>query len=64
MIKHTMYRCEYCNTEYGNENDCKECEKSHADFLELDHIIYAKKCKYPVKICVSFEDGKKMLYRA
>lgn len=64
MIKHTMYRCEYCKTEYANENDCKECEKNHVDYLAIDQPIYVAKCKYPTKIWVRFKDGKTRLYRA
>lgn len=64
MIKKILYTCQYCNTDYADENRAKECEKNHK-FLETATIIGEYKSQKsipdgcPTKVKVKFKGSDK-----
>lgn len=68
MTEITKYRCDCCGTEYSDEQECIECENSHAQ-AEPDKCIgnYDKGKVIPESIYMPFRDENDqffvMLYR-
>ena len=70
MIKRTLYRCEYCNTEYASESATIECERIHKKLEKIEKIDGAYKSMKsipdgaPIAITIQFEgDSKPYIYR-
>lgn len=69
MVKKILYTCQYCNTDYADENRAMECEKNHK-FLETATIVGEYKSQNmipngcPTKIRVKFKGSDKwVVYR-
>ena len=63
-----LYQCEICGTQYKSKVDCKNCESSHIKPVKVSGAKWNAKnvgCTdgYPVKVTVTFEDGKTADYR-
>ena len=64
MIKKVLYECQYCHTDYADEDKAIACEKNHK-FLETATIVGDYKSKklipdgYPTKIKVKFQGTDK-----
>lgn len=70
MIKRTLYRCEYCNTEYASESAAIECERIHKKLEKIEKIDGTYKSMKsipdgaPIAITIQFEgDSKPYTYR-
>lgn len=70
MIKRTLYRCEYCNTEYASESAAIECERIHKKLEKIEKINGTYKSMKsipdgaPIAITIQFEgDSKPYTYR-
>lgn len=63
----TRYRCEFCGTEYEEEDVCACCEERHVAPNEIVSQGY-KRCRgtkqvnYPETIDIAFENGKVKTY--
>lgn len=51
------YICDICGCEYGNELDCRMCEKSHQQVVKVEPH-YCRCEPYPDSIDVTFPDGR------
>lgn len=64
-IKH--YVCDYCNTEYADEEKCLICEGSHEMIDKITKQIFNPisndKSGYPIKIEVGAKNGKRLVYK-
>lgn len=64
-VKH--YICEICHTEYANEDEAWECEKTHKTPTKICQAIYksmnADLLGYPQKIEVMMSDGQKVWFK-
>ena len=64
-VKH--YVCEFCKTEYKDENDARYCEKGHKTPTEICQALYAPVYEFPFgdpqKIEVKMSDGTKVWFR-
>ena len=63
----TLYCCEYCHTDYANEDDAINCERSHRQSLTITDARYlgfnVDHCSFPAKIKVSSsETGEEYWY--
>lgn len=70
MKRRELYTCEICNTDYASAKDAEECEKSHLPTkgkgFKVEGVYRPfRVCKdgVPVKLWVTFPDGRKILYR-
>lgn len=70
MIKRTLYRCEYCNTEYASENAAIECERIHKKLTNIKRIDGTYKSMKsvpdgaPIAVTIRFDgDDKPYTYR-
>lgn len=62
MIQKTVYRCDYCGSEFETENECLNHEKKHTKVDKINNVIYYTG-EYPVMIEVLMENGKVFSYR-
>lgn len=62
MIQKTVYKCDYCGSEFETENECLNHEKKHTKVDKIHNVIYYSG-EYPVVIEVLMEDGKVFNYR-
>lgn len=63
MKEKKLYTCEMCYTDYNNEEDCKQCEKSHkVPVIKPAGMRWRPKCEFPATIDVE-ADGKVRRYK-
>lgn len=61
MIERTLYKCEYCGTEYASKNVAEECERTHKKLTKIERFegtYKSMKCVpdgAPVSIRIQFE---------
>ncbi len=62
-----LYQCEICGTQYAEKKKCQDCEKSHVKPKSISGTKYNAMNVggdgLPVKITVTFENGKTAQYR-
>ena len=70
MIERTLYRCEYCNTDYARKSIAEECERIHKKLTKIEKfkgIYESVECVpdgAPIVITIQFEgDDKLYTYR-
>lgn len=68
MKKLELYQCEVCGTQYAEIMKCKDCEKSHVkpkciSGMKYNPMNVGSNDGLPIKITVTFENGKTATYR-
>lgn len=63
MTQKTVYKCDYCGSEFETENECLNHERRHTKVDKINKITYSYTNEYPVRIEVLMEDGKVISYR-
>ena len=63
MERKYLVKCPICRTEYGTQEEAKECEKSHRTQPRLFDFCISGMEKYPHNIYMMFEDGELREYR-
>lgn len=63
----TLWRCETCGTNYADKESAQNCEKNHKKEIQkvaMTHKPYkADHSGYPVKLSITFEDDKTIMYK-
>ena len=62
-----LYVCEHCGTQYADKTECKRCEDSHKQAVEIHdmrfHACSFNEDGYPTKVELKMSDGKTIWYR-
>lgn len=70
MKQKTYYECEFCHTQYAEENKCKECEEWHTKPSKIVKATYKHRnsstsdTDSPEMIDVLMKNGKTVRYKA
>lgn len=66
-ITTTVYRCDYCGTDYDKENDARKCERSHDMPTGIGKVHFDPSSKdndgYPMSVEIMFGKNKTWWYR-
>ena len=62
MKKLELYQCEFCNTQFNDQEEARECEKSHVRIVSVIPKKYRVREEYPDRVIVSFENGEELSY--
>lgn len=67
MKEQKLYICDYCNTQYSDKNECKQCETSHKTKLTIGKCRYLPysidKSGFPATVEIIDDKGNKRKYK-
>lgn len=63
MKKLELYECEYCKTQYKEENDALECESRHTTVDHIGECRYIASAQYPISVEIRMSDGSHRIYK-
>lgn len=70
MKQKTLYECEFCHTQYAQEQSCKDCEEWHTKPSKIVNAAYKRRNSStsdtgaPEMIDVLMKNGKTVRYKA
>lgn len=62
MTTKTVYRCDFCNKEFEDENECLNHEKIHVEVDEIMSASYFTTSAYADEVEIKMKDGKEFTY--
>lgn len=67
MKEQKLYICDYCNSQYSDKNECKQCETSHKTKLTIGKCRYSPysvdKSGFPITVEIIDDKGNKRRYK-
>lgn len=66
MIKKTVYKCEFCHTEYLDKSECERCESHHkpVKVAKVEYCPYHEfHSGFPARIMLEADNGNFCWYK-